>query len=76
MDPLVERQFKIALPEILNDWLADDWTDGPASDPTPEQAEAVQWLQHEREKPAAQYAQQVLPLILGSLQSATRGEDR
>jgi len=88
MDPLMEKQIKAELHEILEGWLAEMWPDesnhsptfrGPTlRGPTLEQAAmvatwsiygaAMQWLQQERPKPAAEYVEQVLPLILGSLE--------
>jgi AcrR family transcriptional regulator len=88
MDPLMEKQIKAELHEILEGWLAEMWPDesnrsptlrGPTlRGPTLEQAAmvtswsiygaAMQWLQQERRKPAAEYVEQVLPLILGSLE--------
>ena len=93
MDPLMEKQIKAELHEILEGWLAQMWPDesnrsptfrgptlrGPTlRGPTLEQAAmvatwsiygaAMQWLQQERPKPAAEYVEQVLPLILGSLE--------
>jgi AcrR family transcriptional regulator len=83
MDTLMEKQIKAELHEILEGWLAEMWPDGSnrgptLRGPTLEQAAmvaswaiygaAVQWLQQERRKPAGEYVQQVLPLILGSLE--------
>jgi hypothetical protein len=83
MDPLMEKQIKAELHEILEGWLAQMWPDESNRSPTfrgptLEQAAmvatwsiygaAMQWLQQERPKPAAEYVEQVLPLILGSLE--------
>lgn len=83
MDPLMEKQIKAELHEILEDWLAQMWPDESNRSPhlrgpTLEQAAmvatwsiygaAMQWLQQERRKSAAEYVEQVLPLILGSLE--------
>lgn len=87
MDPLMEKQIKAELHEILEDWLAQMWPDESnrrtnLRGPTLEQAAmvatwsiygaAMQWLQQERRKPAAEYVEQVLPLILGSLEPTAR----
>lgn len=78
MEPLMEKQIKAELKEILLGWLVEKPFAGSQPHPTPEQAAmvtswaiygaAMQWLQQERRNPATEYAQQVLPLILGNLQ--------
>ena len=83
MGPLMEKQFKAELHEILEGWLAERPAGGSLSErvrrhPTPEQAAmvtswaiygaAVQWMQQGRREPASEYVRQVLPLILGGLQ--------
>jgi AcrR family transcriptional regulator len=78
MDTLMEKQIKAELHEILEGWLAEMWLDNSNRGPTLEQAAmvaswaiygaAVQWLQQERRKPAPEYVEQVLPLILGTLE--------
>jgi len=85
MEMLMEKQIKAELHEILQDWLAKEAPSGTQNGPTPKQAAmvaswaiygaAVQWLQQERRIPAREYVRQVLPLILGSLQIAVRGEE-
>jgi AcrR family transcriptional regulator len=84
METLMEKQIKAEVHEIVQDWLAKESPGGTQSGPTLEQAAmvaswaiygaAVQWLQQERRVPAWEYTQQVLPLILGSLQVAGRGK--
>ena len=78
LEPLMEKQVREALYEILHGWLVENPTVGAGSCPTPEQAAmvaswaiygaAVQWLQQEQRGPAGEYVRQVLPLISGSLQ--------
>lgn len=75
---LMERQIKAELYEVLLDWLAERPPDESKRDPTPEQAAmiaswaiygaVVHWHHQEQREPAGEYLQQVLPLILGSLQ--------
>ncbi len=78
LEPLMEKQIKAELYEILHGWLVEMPADSSKGHPTPEQAAmiaswaiygaAVQWVQQARQEPARDYVQQVLPLILGSLQ--------
>jgi AcrR family transcriptional regulator len=80
LEPLMEKQIKAELYEVLRAWLADLAPDRSEHGPTPEQAAmvtswavygaAVEWTQRERRKPAAEFVQQVLPLILAGLQPA------
>ena len=82
METLMEKQIKAELHEILQEWLTMGSAGGSQGGPTPEQAAmvaswaiygaAVHWLQQERRVPAREYARQVLPLILGSLQGEGR----
>ena len=77
----MEKQIKVELYEVLRAWLTE--SSGKAERrPTPEQVAmvtswaiygaAVQWSQQERPEPAGEFAQQVLPLILASLQPAVK----
>ncbi len=80
MEPLMEKQIKAELNEILAGWLSE----GPAGEsrqsPTAEQAAmvaswaiygaAVQWTHQEQKAPAGEYVGQILPLILGSMAPA------
>jgi len=80
LEPLMEKQIKAELYEVLHAWLAPVGMPSEATQrhPTPEQAAmitswaiygaAVQWSQQERPGPAGEFVQQVLPLILASLQ--------
>jgi len=82
LEPLMEKQIKAELYEILQDWLRETAPGESQGRPSADQAAmvaswaiygaAVQWLQQERKEPAGKYVQQVLPLILGSLQPSTR----
>lgn len=78
MEPLMEKQIKGEVYEMLRGWLAEKMPVGSQGRSTPEQAAmvaswaiygaAVQWLQQEPREPAGEYVQQVLPMILGGLQ--------
>lgn len=78
MDTLMEKQVKAELHEMLRGWLAERPTGKTAGQPRLEQAAtiaswaiygaAVHWSQRERREPPNEFAQQVLPLILASLQ--------
>jgi len=78
LEPLMEKQIKAEIYEILRGWLAEISPAGLHSRSTPEQAAmvaswaiygaATQWLQQERREPVEVYVEGVLPLILGSLQ--------
>ncbi|HEX6305399.1 MAG TPA: TetR family transcriptional regulator [Anaerolineales bacterium] len=80
MGPLMEKEIKAELYEILQSWLAKRSLYASHHGPTPEQAAmiaswaiygaAIQWLQEERGETASAYVQQVLPLIEASLQPA------
>ena len=80
LEPLMEKQIKAEVYQVLYAWLADLPPDRSERGPTPEQAAmvtswaiygaAVEWTQRERRKPAAEFVQQVLPLILAGLQPA------
>lgn len=78
MAPLMEKEIKAELHEILKEWLAERSLKGSYRGPTPEQAAmvaswaiygaAMQWLQEARQEPAEAYVRQVLPLIEASVQ--------
>ncbi len=78
LEPLMEKQIKVAIYEILQGWLVENTSLAPQSRSAPEQAAmiaswaiygaAVQWIQKEQREPAEEYVEQVLPFILGSLQ--------
>jgi AcrR family transcriptional regulator len=74
MEPLMEKQIKAELYEILHSWLIEIAADDTNAGPTLEQTAmvtswaiygaAVQWLKEKRQKSADEYVGQVLPLIL------------
>jgi AcrR family transcriptional regulator len=78
LEPLMEKQIKAEIYEMLRGWLVEKPPAGLPSRSTPEQAAmvaswaiygaATQWLQQERREPVEAYVDGVLPLILGSLQ--------
>ena len=78
MGPLMEKQIKAELYEILQAWVPDLRAGSTDHSPTTEQVAvvaswaiygaAVQWSQQERPEPAERFVQQVLPLILSGLQ--------
>ncbi len=78
MDTLMEKQVKAELHDTLRGWLGERSTGKTAGPPTIEQAAtiaswaiygaALQWSQRGRREPSNEFAQQVLPLILASLQ--------
>jgi hypothetical protein len=80
LEPLMEKQIKAELYQVLYAWLADLPPAGSDHGPTPEQAAmvtswaiygaAVEWTQRERRKPAVEFVQQVLPIIMAGLQPA------
>ncbi len=82
LEPLMEKQIKAELYEVLRAWLAEMRSGDTQRRPTPEQAAmvtswaiygaAVQWSQQERPEPAREFVQQVLPLILAGLQPAAQ----
>ncbi|MCL5996173.1 MAG: TetR/AcrR family transcriptional regulator [Chloroflexi bacterium] len=77
-EPLMEKQIKTELYEVLRAWLAKPSSAKSSHRPTPEQAAMVtswaiygavlQWSQQERREPAREFVKQVLPLILAGLQ--------
>jgi AcrR family transcriptional regulator len=86
MEPVMENQIKEELYETLYGWLADLPARSPSGYPTPQQAAmisswaiygaAVQWKQQDQKQAsAAQYARQVLPLILSSFQVVVMAPD-
>ena len=82
LEPLMEKQIKAELYEVLRGWLAAMPSNKAERFPTPEQAAivtswaiygaAIQWSQKERPEPVREFVQQVLPLILASLQPAAK----
>jgi AcrR family transcriptional regulator len=84
MEPLMEKQVKEELYEVLLGWLAER-PSGRTRAQEREKTElaamvaswaiygaAVQWSKKEKAMPAAAFAQQVLPLILAGLDSSKR----
>ena len=77
LEPLMEKQIKVELYEVLYAWLAEASSGKTERRPTPEQAAmitswaiygaAVQWSQKEQPEPAQEFVQQVLPIIIASL---------
>ena len=82
LEPLMEKQIKAELYEVLHAWLTEPLSIKPKRRPTAEQAAmitswaiyggAVQWSQQERPEPAKEFVQQILPLILASLQPSAK----
>lgn len=88
-EPLMEKQIKAELAEFLQGWLTEI---SPVSSgnvqgvKTPELAAtitswaiygaAVLWNQKKHPEPAWEYVQQVLPMVLGSIQDEVRVEAR
>jgi AcrR family transcriptional regulator len=78
MEPVMEKQIKAELYDVLREWVTDSRPGAPRHRPTADQAAmvtswaiygaAAQWRQQTREKSAKEYARQVLPLILAGLQ--------
>jgi AcrR family transcriptional regulator len=78
MDTLMEKQIKAELFAMLLAWLEQGSTGEMAQPASQEQAAmiaswaiygaAVQWSEKTPREPAAEFARQVLPLIMGSLQ--------
>jgi AcrR family transcriptional regulator len=74
MEPLMEKQIKAELYEILHTWLVEITPGDTNGGPTLEQSAmiaswaiygaAVQWVKEKREKSADEYVEQVMPLIL------------
>jgi len=82
LEPLMEKQIKAELYEVLYAWLPEASSGKTQRRPTREQAAmitswaiygaAVQWSQQERPEPAKEFVQQILPLILASLQPSAK----
>ena len=80
LEPLMEKQIKVELYEVLYAWLAEAASGKTERRPTPEQAAmitswaiygaAVQWSQKEQPEPAQEFVQQVLPIIIASLNTS------
>jgi AcrR family transcriptional regulator len=80
LEPLMEKQIKAELYEVLYAWLAEASSGKTERRPTPEQAAmitswaiygaAVQWSQKEQPEPAQEFVQQVLPIIIASLKTS------
>ena len=81
METLMEKQIKVEVYELLRTWITEGAGGEEGRHPTPEQAAmistwaihgaAVQWTRNERAKPVEEYVQEVLPLVLASLQPLT-----
>ncbi len=82
LEPLMEKQIKAELYEVIRASLAEMPSEETQHRPTAEQTAvvsswaiygaAVQWSQQEQLEPAREFAQQVLPLILAFLQPSTK----
>ena len=83
LEPLMEKQVKAEVYEVLRSWLA-AWPPAPhGRGPSAEQAAmvatwaiygaAVQWSQQERPQPVDAFVDQVLPILLAGLTPARRG---
>lgn len=82
LEPLMEKQIKAEMYEVLYAWLPEAPSGKTQRRPTREQAAmitswaiygaAVQWSQQERPEPAKEFVQQILPLILASLQPSAK----
>lgn len=78
MEPLMEKQIKAELYEILREWLTDVPFEESRQLPTAEQAAmvsswgiygaALQRSQQQQPEPVGEFVQQILPLILAGLQ--------
>ncbi|MGH2605981.1 MAG: TetR/AcrR family transcriptional regulator [Anaerolineales bacterium] len=76
-EPLMEKQIKAEVNEILRNWLAERRLSRSPRAAAPELAAvvaswaiygaAVQWSQRKRRGPSAEFARQVLPLVLANL---------
>ena len=77
MEPLMEKQIKAEVYQVLWAWLADSPPSPNGRGPLPEQAAmvtawsiygaAVQWSQQERRQPVEAFVEQVLPILLAGL---------
>ncbi len=78
LEPLMEKQIKAELYEVLRTWLTEMPSGKSQRHPTPEQAAmvtswaiygaAVQWSQQEQQEPAAEFVQRMLPMIMAGLE--------
>jgi len=85
LEPLMEKQIKAELYEVLYAWLAEASSGKTERRPTPEQAAmitswaiygaAVQWSQKEQPEPAREFVQQVLPIIIASLNTSKEEDE-
>ncbi|HLB47612.1 MAG TPA: TetR/AcrR family transcriptional regulator [Anaerolineales bacterium] len=85
LEPLMEKQIKAELYEVLYAWLAEASSGKTDRRPTPEQAAmitswaiygaAVQWSQKEQPEPAREFVQQVLPIIIASLNTSKEEDE-
>ena len=85
LEPLMEKQIKAELYEVLYAWLAEAASGKTERRPTPEQAAmitswaiygaAVQWSQKEQPEPAREFVQQVLPIIIASLNTSKEEDE-
>jgi len=85
LEPLMEKQIKAELYEVLYAWLAEASSGKTERRPTPEQAAmitswaiygaAVQWSQKEQPEPAQEFVQQVLPIIIASLNTSKEEDE-
>lgn len=76
-EPLMEKQIKAEVSETLHRWLAERTAGRGQGSAAPELAAvvaswaiygaAVQWSQRERREPSADFARQVLPLVMANL---------
>jgi AcrR family transcriptional regulator len=82
LEPLMEKQIKEELYEILHRWLVALPADTSPKRPTPEQAAmvtswaiygaAMQWSQQGQTQPMEEFVQQVFPMISASFEPVTR----
>jgi AcrR family transcriptional regulator len=82
LEPLMEKQIKAELYEVLHAWLVALPPGKSKPRPTPDQAAmvaswaiygaALQWSQKARPQPAAEFARQVQPMILAGLQLSAK----
>lgn len=78
LEPLMEKQIKAELYEVLRAWLTQMPSGKSPHHPTPDQAAmvtswaiygaAVQWSQQEQQEPVQEFVQQMLPMIMAGLQ--------
>lgn len=80
-EPLMEKQIKAELCEVLKTWLVDESTPGHKCG-APELAAmmaswaiygaVLQWKQHEKREPARDFARKALPMVTASLQASMK----